>query len=193
MAMLNTKSTASSPNLFNSLFSIYEAGVAAKEAPATTASKVLTVGQALGLSRPALEQIIVAGMMSKDAKLQEKDAFAAVKGFLDQGKATLESDFSSLVGALNPPGASFTGEYGGALKGETGLRAGYAPYVENVLGRMQGLLSLRDVKEGKAPPETGFGISYGMNTARQLSDIQRALQRQAGIAPRDEDITGCVS
>ena len=51
---------------------------------------------------------------------------------------------------------------------------------------------MRDVKEGETPPETGFGISYGMNTARQLSDIQRALQRQAGIAPRDEDITGYV-
>ena len=46
-------------------------------------------------------------------------------------------NYIDLINSLNPSGASFTGEYGGALKGESGLRSGYADYVANVLGRMQ--------------------------------------------------------
>lgn len=69
-----------------------------------------------------------------------------------------------------------TGGTGVAVTGESGLREGYAPYVQDFLQRASALLARRDAID----PETGeplftgpqFGTTYGTDTAKTLSDLQ---------------------
>lgn len=68
------------------------------------------------------------------------------------------------------------GGAGVAVVGESGLREGYARYVQDLLQRGSGLLARRNAIDPKTgePLFTGpqFGTTYGTDTSKTLSDLQ---------------------
>jgi hypothetical protein len=82
-----------------------------------------------------------------------------------QPKADTDTDFKPIEGGA-----------GVAVTGESGLREGYAPYVQDFLQRASALLARRDAIDPKTgePLFTGpqFGTTYGTDTSKTLSDLQ---------------------
>ncbi|NDG33256.1 hypothetical protein EB118_24715, partial [bacterium] len=159
--------------MYSTLYDIFTFGVDSKQSDATIATNLLRTAGIFGLSKAQLVPIITSQWNAQNPNNQRTEK--QISDFLDLGtpsSSISSTNFVDLLNALNPAGSSFgVGGTGVKIQGESGLREGYADYVQDYLERMSGLLARRkvDLETGKpvytGPQFGGTGESgYGTDT-----------------------------
>ena len=101
----------------------------------------------------------------------------------------LQKGYQGLADLTKSSGFDTSEGYGGVkVEGESGLREGYAPYVQDYLERMSGLLARRNVDPITGKPvytgpqfgDTGVG-GYGADTLTNLKALQTQRENMMGM------------
>jgi len=176
LATAGKTSTAQGTNLlYNTLYDLFINGANAKLPDATIATNLLRTAGTFGLSKAQLVPIITSQWNAQNPNNQRTEK--QISDYLDLGtppSSVSSTNFVDVLNALNPAGSSFdVGKAGVKVQGESGLREGYADYVQDYLERMSGLLARRkvDLETGKpvytGPQFGGTGESgYGTDTSK---------------------------
>ena len=190
LATAGKTSTAQGTNLlYNNLYDLFINGVNAKLPDATIATNLLRTAGTFGLSKAQLVPIITSQWNAQNPKDQKTEK--QISDYLNLGtppSSVSSTNFVDILNALNPAGSSFgVGSTGVKIQGESGLREGYADYVQDYLERMSGLLARRDIDPKTNKPmyaglqfgDTGVG-GYGADTLKILKDLQTQREKATG-------------